>query len=88
MSQSEEILGIKAADLDAMRKESPEKFRATLFERQFRPFLMKIKTELRENPKTGEMSLRHSGVTVRPVDAKEEAAKLLDMIQSFSDSKA
>lgn len=81
--QAEELLGMSAASLEEMRRESEEEYKSYISSRMFQSWSMKLKSEARENARSGEVELRHNVISVRPMNTREEAQALLDKIKAY-----
>jgi len=82
--QAEELIGMSASALEEMRKDSQENYKAHLEKCRFKSVTMRLKSEAREMPTSGEVTLRHSVASVRPLNFKEETEKNLQEIDSFN----
>ena len=73
-----------AHDLDEIRKESEDRYKRQLKKCLFRPLTLKIMSKAREMQSSGEVTLRHNVVNIKPSNFAEEAQGLLKEIQSYT----
>lgn len=75
---------MNASGLDEMKKESPEAFKEHLEKCRLKMVMMRLKSEARENPKSGDIVLRHNVASLRPLNFKEEISRLFHYINLYS----
>jgi len=77
---------MKAKELDVLRQEEDQaKFNQALNRCKYKPLIVRLKSEARENPSSGEVTLRHTLVGMKRVGFRDRLVKLLSEIEQYNE---